>query len=308
MGVNRKRPSKSKSMLVARRRIAAFTGASISVVNSVLDLFERFGHTLDPYTQIAQRTGGDRSLIKKICIAARYTPHSLRSQGTFSEVVFSSSVSRENALKPGDSFRVIWQSPRQDYKSSARSFLRPQPAQDGMTIDGWDLGPVKNLTISWPPSGWKWTADNGPAHVSHNAQGDGYRVGPTTHEQREGTNKTKDGKGKPPIHLIPKEALFQEAQVRRFAAEHKYGPWSLEEGAPISEWVNPAIRHCLEFLDGHDLDHESRLSHLAHARAVLGIAIDQHTRALNGDSKMQALDDRRSKLNPEQKRTRWALK
>jgi len=86
---------------------------------------------------------------------------------------------------------------------------------------------------------------------------------------------TKHDDGKPPISLIPPEALWEEAQVMGFG-EKKYGTWNWTKGLSIIRLCSAAMRHTLQFLMGQDTDEETGLSHLAHARCCLGMALWMH--------------------------------
>ncbi len=86
--------------------------------------------------------------------------------------------------------------------------------------------------------------------------------------------KDRIGVTKPHLHLIPSSAEIIESEVMRLGAR-KYGPhnWRTKR-IKASVYVAAARRHLLQWFDGEDDDAESRLSHLAHARACLGILID----------------------------------
>jgi hypothetical protein len=89
-------------------------------------------------------------------------------------------------------------------------------------------------------------------------------------------NNPKDriGARKPPLHLIPSAAEITEAVVMGLGAE-KYGPFNWRsEKVRASIYIAAARRHLAQWFDGEDEDPESRVSHLAHARASLGILLD----------------------------------
>lgn len=83
---------------------------------------------------------------------------------------------------------------------------------------------------------------------------------------------TKHDNGKPPLSLIPREALALEAQVFAFGAK-KYGKHNFKKGMAWSRCLDAALRHIYAFADGEDLDPESGLSHLGHARCCLSMLI-----------------------------------
>jgi hypothetical protein len=79
---------------------------------------------------------------------------------------------------------------------------------------------------------------------------------------------------KPPLELVPLSACVAESLVLRHGAD-KYGPFNWrEETIQTNAYVAATLRHTLSWMDGEDNDPESGISHLAHARATLGILID----------------------------------
>lgn len=83
--------------------------------------------------------------------------------------------------------------------------------------------------------------------------------------------------GRCPLWLVPPEARRQEARVLEHGAA-KYGPYNWRsEPILLSTYLSATERHLAAFIDGQDIDGESGLSHLAHARATLGIIIDAMT-------------------------------
>ena len=86
------------------------------------------------------------------------------------------------------------------------------------------------------------------------------------------------------MHLIPPSAEILEAVVMGLGAR-KYGPYNWRT-APIraTVYIAAAKRHLAQWLDGQDEDAESGVSHLAHARACLGILLDaQSLHCMNDD-------------------------
>ena len=78
--------------------------------------------------------------------------------------------------------------------------------------------------------------------------------------------------GKPPLGLIPRQALVAEAQVMAFGAE-RYGRDNWRGGMEWSRLTDAALRHITAFVDGEDVDPESGLHHLAHARCCMGFLL-----------------------------------
>jgi len=89
-----------------------------------------------------------------------------------------------------------------------------------------------------------------------------------------GNPKDRVGVNKPPLHMIPASAEIMEASVMALGAE-KYGPFNWRsEPVYASIYIAAARRHLAQWFDGQDHDEESGVSHLAHARACLGILLD----------------------------------
>jgi hypothetical protein len=100
-----------------------------------------------------------------------------------------------------------------------------------------------------------------------------------------GQTGTKYDDGKASIALIPVLAVEEEARVWSFGAK-KYGQWNWSKGLSVVRIMSGVLRHIYAYLRGEDLDPESGLSHLAHARCGLGML--EHFR----QSKREELDDR----------------
>ena len=62
--------------------------------------------------------------------------------------------------------------------------------------------------------------------------------------------------GKPPLGLIPRQALEAEAQVMAFGA-NKYGRDNWRGGMDWTRLSDAALRHITAFVDGEDVDPES---------------------------------------------------
>ncbi len=82
------------------------------------------------------------------------------------------------------------------------------------------------------------------------------------------------GSRKPPLHLVPPVANIHECMVLAYG-EKKYGVWNWrDERIQLTRYVAATMRHLAAWIDGEDDDAESKLPHLAHARATLGIMLD----------------------------------
>lgn len=86
--------------------------------------------------------------------------------------------------------------------------------------------------------------------------------------------KDRVGAGKPPLHLIPPAAEILEAVVMGLGAR-KYGEFNWRTSkVRATVYIAAAKRHLAQWLDGQNDDPESGVSHLAHARACLGVLLD----------------------------------
>jgi|LakMenEpi03Aug12_release.lakeMendotaPanAssembly.Ray.scaffolds.fasta_scaffold00051_32 hypothetical protein len=78
----------------------------------------------------------------------------------------------------------------------------------------------------------------------------------------------KYDKDKPPMDLIPTEALFEVAEILKFGAE-KYEPYNWAKGMAYSRLTAAALRHIFKFNSGEDNDPETGKSHISHAICCL---------------------------------------
>ncbi len=86
--------------------------------------------------------------------------------------------------------------------------------------------------------------------------------------------KDRIGVRKPPLHLVPPTAEILESAVMALGAK-KYGAFNWRTtNVRASVYIAAARRHLVQWFDGQDDDSESGVSHLAHARACLGILLD----------------------------------
>lgn len=80
----------------------------------------------------------------------------------------------------------------------------------------------------------------------------------------------KHDTGKVPLSLLPYAAILEEAKVFNFGAK-KYSRWNYLNGFETSRLMDACMRHLFAWHWGEDIDPESGLSHLAHARCCLGM-------------------------------------
>ena len=89
---------------------------------------------------------------------------------------------------------------------------------------------------------------------------------------------------KPAMHLIPPVALTEEAKAMGFG-EKKYGTYNYLGGMRWSRLVGAALRHITAWHSGEDLDPETSLNHLAHARCCLAILLAYQIHGLGEDDR-----------------------
>lgn len=106
------------------------------------------------------------------------------------------------------------------------------------------------------------------------------------------TGGMKYDAGKVPLAIVPSEWEEADARVLAFGGK-KYKLWNWTLGMPLSESISAAKRHISAFLRGEDNASDSGLSHLAHARTMLGIAMT------NLEELGVLVDDRRSAISPD---------
>lgn len=82
----------------------------------------------------------------------------------------------------------------------------------------------------------------------------------------------KFDENKPHVSAIPKDAVFEAGLALGYGAK-KYGDDNYKHGLSVKRTLGAAIRHIYQYLDGEDLDDESKLSHLGHAMASVAMTI-----------------------------------
>jgi len=107
--------------------------------------------------------------------------------------------------------------------------------------------------------------------------------------------KAEACKHKPQLQLIPPVALVECSKALECGA-NKYGQynWRFSEGVKVMDYIGAIKRHNDQFLDGQDLDDESKASHLGHIMATCAIILDAQA---NG----KMIDDRPSAIQQQQR-------
>lgn len=105
-----------------------------------------------------------------------------------------------------------------------------------------------------------------------------------------GTKKSSEAvkfdAGKPPLALISRTALEEEAKVMAFGLE-KYGAHNWRAGMDFSRLMDACLRHVYAFADGEDNDKETGLSHLAHARCCLAFLLEYQGKSVGTDDRFK---------------------
>ena len=90
--------------------------------------------------------------------------------------------------------------------------------------------------------------------------------------------------GKPPLGLISRRALEEEAKVMAYGVS-KYGLHNWRKGMDFTRLADAALRHVYAFVDGEDVDEETGLSHLAHARCCLAFLLEYEGKKIGTDDR-----------------------
>lgn len=86
------------------------------------------------------------------------------------------------------------------------------------------------------------------------------------------TGGLKYDSNKPPVDLVPREAIEAAARAFGFGAR-KYAAHNFKLGLQYSRLAGAVQRHLLAYMDCEDLDPESGLSHLDHAMSALSMLV-----------------------------------
>jgi len=90
--------------------------------------------------------------------------------------------------------------------------------------------------------------------------------------------------GKPPVSLIPREAIEAMARVLAFGAQ-KYGRWNWRQGMAWSRVIDACLRHLIAYADGEDCDPETGESHMAHVLACAAFLVTYRARGIGSDDR-----------------------
>lgn len=83
---------------------------------------------------------------------------------------------------------------------------------------------------------------------------------------------TKNDTGKPQLSLLTRESLEAEARAFAYGAK-KYDKNNYKRGMAWSRVLDAALRHLTAFNAGENIDPESNLCHLDHAKACVAMLV-----------------------------------
>lgn len=96
---------------------------------------------------------------------------------------------------------------------------------------------------------------------------------------------SKQIEGKPPVELVPPAGIIAEAFVFGYGVV-KYGRGNWRKGIKYSHHIGATLRHVYAFMRGEDVDPESGLHHLWHAKTNLAILIASIEDGLGEDDRL----------------------
>lgn len=78
----------------------------------------------------------------------------------------------------------------------------------------------------------------------------------------------------PNLSVVPSTSIIEEGKAMAHGAA-KYGPYNWRSEKIQSHiYIDAVLRHVMQWQDGEELDQESGVSHLSHAKAGLGVLLD----------------------------------
>lgn len=95
---------------------------------------------------------------------------------------------------------------------------------------------------------------------------------------------TKNDSGKVPLSILTIESLTAEARAFEYGAK-KYSRNNYKNGMEWSRMLDATLRHVMAFNAKQDLDEESNLNHLWHAKACLAMLIYYYENKVGTDDR-----------------------
>lgn len=94
----------------------------------------------------------------------------------------------------------------------------------------------------------------------------------------------KHDDGKPPMHLVPRDAIESIARGLGYGAK-KYSAHQWRQGMAWSRSYAALMRHAMAWWDGEDIDPESGLSHLDHILCNASFLATYNAKGLGQDDR-----------------------
>ena len=94
----------------------------------------------------------------------------------------------------------------------------------------------------------------------------------------------KNDQGKPMLSLVSYESMAGEARALEYGML-KYDRNNYKKGMAWTRLLDAALRHLMTFSHGTDVDDESKLNHLYHCKANLGMLIYYYENKLGKDDR-----------------------
>lgn len=94
----------------------------------------------------------------------------------------------------------------------------------------------------------------------------------------------KPSEGKPPISLIPREAIIETAKCFDYGSK-KHGRYAFHSGVEYTKLIDAALRHLFAIADGEDIDEESGNKHAGAVIANMAMLISMYSKPEFDDRK-----------------------
>ena len=117
----------------------------------------------------------------------------------------------------------------------------------------------------------------------------------------------RKNQGKALMHLIPREAIEDEAAVFEFGMKkYSVGNWMTPPYFPREVLIDCVLRHAFAMAAGEDIDPESGLGHWAHIRCNMAMYAFQHRHGLFPDGNTRVHHEKRQEASKLDNPHAWA--